>query len=470
MGASVSKLSGVRALGKAHNRTCTHRGDHAKCDCPWRARYKGHYVALAKWADAKVDPRSRKAATLVLNRLVAAIDNRTFDPTGERRSLGTGQRLSDFITEWTTHYAEKHGLTSTGQPAMLKVLKTGRLGDLTLEHLAGSPVDIERWLDDMAARRTWKPRTWNHYHQLLYTLFDRATKWRLNGVARMERNPMVSIERRRAVKTVALQEVRLEEAVEDKLFAVVDQLNRPQHKPNRTQLTMEKADAIRARVSAGESQIQIAKVFHVAPSTVCAIVKGEVWNPAKYRVGTKGTEMRRRLMAAFDMGARAGEMLSIQIQHVQWQRPRQLTAPCGATFKGYEIVLPAAQTKGGKTTGEAESLFAGTLRLSRELEARRFALKNKPTAFLFGTEAGHQQKGFKRLWRELFTLAGLDFGRDKGLVWHTTRHEFISRIAERTGDPVLAQQLARHRDLKTTQGYFHTRHDRKWQAVEGLGR
>ena len=29
-------------------------------------------------------------------------------------------------------------------------------------------------------------------------------------------------------------------------------------------------------------------------------------------------------------------------------------------------------------------------------------------------------RGFRRMWRVLFRLAGLDFGRDKGLTWHTS--------------------------------------------------
>jgi len=106
------------------------------------------------------------------------------------------------------------------------------------------------------------------------------------------------------------------------------------------------------------------------------------------------------------------------------------------------------------------------------LEVRRFALKNNVPSrtFVFGTEDGRERKGFRRMWRELFKLAGLDYGRDKGLVWHTTRHEFISRLAENTKDPVLTQEIARHRDLETTQGYFHTRRDRQLAAAAGLDR
>ena len=35
-------------------------------------------------------------------------------------------------------------------------------------------------------------------------------------------------------------------------------------------------------------------------------MKGEIWNPSKYKIGTKGDEMRLRLYAAFDLGLRHG--------------------------------------------------------------------------------------------------------------------------------------------------------------------
>ena len=65
-----------------------------------------------------------------------------------------------------------------------------------------------------------------------------------------------------------------------------------------------------------------------------------------------------------------------------------------------------------------------------------------------------------KLWRS----------RTKGLVWHTTRHEFVSRHAENTGDPVLTQHLARHKDLRTTQAYFHVRNSRVLKAAVRLNR
>ena len=58
---------------------------------------------------------------------------------------------------------------------------------------------------------------------------------------------------------------------------------------------------------------------------------------------------------------------------------------------------------------------------------------------------------FRRMWREVFRLAGIEFGRNKGLTWHTIRHEFVSRTIEKTGDPIVTQKPARHKDGRTTQ-------------------
>ena len=85
------------------------------------------------------------------------------------------------------------------------------------------------------------------------------------------------------------------------------------------------------------------------------------------------------------------------------------------------------QSKGEKTTGEREFVYVGTNRLRDAPEKRRFAIRNDPDAYVFGTEDGRHQKDFRRMWRELFTRAGLKYGRDRGVVWHTLRHEFCSR-------------------------------------------
>jgi hypothetical protein len=128
--------------------------------------------------------------------------------------------------------------------------------------------------------------------------------------------------------------------------------------------------------------------------------------------------------------------------------------------------------QGGKTTGLQEVVYAGTERLKHELQRRTFQLKNNPPErqYVFGREDGSRIGRFDKTWHRLFGLAGLDYGRDKGLVWHTTRHEFISRVQERTGDPVVTQKLARHKDLRTTMLYMHPRQNEVLMAAAGLGR
>ena len=175
--------------------------------------------------------------------------------------------------------------------------------------------------------------------------------------------------------------------------------------------------------------------------------------------------MRLRLMMALDTGVRRKEMMLIQLRHINF-RPTLVTVD----GERREVLKVEVQSKGEKTTGRKEFVYVGTERLRKALEARRFALHDDREAYAFGTEAGRHQKDFRRMWRELFQLAGLDWGRDKGVVWHTLRHEFCSRTAENTGDPVVAQELARHKDLRTTQGYLHPRQARVLAAAVRLDR
>jgi hypothetical protein len=70
-----------------------------------------------------------------------------------------------------------------------------------------------------------------------------------------------------------------------------------------------------------------------------------------------------------------------------------------------------------------------------------------------GTEAGKPVKNFKRMWRELFKLAGLDYGRKNGLTWHTIRHEFVSRDIENTGLRLEQRRLCADATRKTRRAY-----------------
>src|SRR4029077_7185140 len=130
---SQTPASKVKGLHKHHSRGCPNRGGKpTNCDCPWYAFYKRVQKGLAEWSGQRVDPRKLRPAEIVLNRLKSAIDNRTYSPAGEQQSLGSGQRFSEFIKEWRTHYAEAHRLTANSLSPMLDVVVEA-FGDQTLE-------------------------------------------------------------------------------------------------------------------------------------------------------------------------------------------------------------------------------------------------------------------------------------------------------------------------------------------------
>ncbi|MEO7135450.1 MAG: site-specific integrase [Vicinamibacterales bacterium] len=449
--------SGVKNLHKKHNKDCRNR-EPLRCDCPWYGNYKHVNVNLARWSGQYVDPRRRQHAVVVLNRLRASVDDQVFRPTGDYEALGGKQTLRSFIAEWTEHYAKVHHLNFASLTSMLRAIDR-EFGAYTLGYLQHASLQIERWLNDLHRQRKWSDNTWNHYYQMLNSLFVRAIKWRNGSVVRMTQNPMASIDRRTGSKRRFRK--RLEEGLEDRLFAACDRLD--DVKPSAwTKLDWEKAADIRTRAAAGECQLAIAADFKISPSLCCEVIAGLVWNPDT-RVRRQGSMMRLRLMMAFDTGVRREEMMKVQVKHIDF-------TPVTVTIDGTarELLVIEVQSKGEKFTGEKERVYAGTERLIAALRARRDLLQNNPDAYVFGTASGFPQLHFE--WHRLFRLAGLDYGRDGGVVWHTLRHEFCSRTAENTGDPVVAQELARHKDLRTTQNYLHARRSRVLAGAVSLNR
>lgn len=454
--------SGTKSLIKKHNRGCSNRGRPTDCDCPWAGKYKGIKKSLADWCGYDVDPRKKKPAAKVLNRFKTAIDNETYSSEGEQQSLGSGQAFKTYTREWTTHYAEVHELSSDSLTPMLGVLEE-MFGTWTLEFMAGAAKQMERRLNEEARTRKWSDNTWNRYHELLSTLLNRARKWKLLSI-----NPIESIDRRVGSRGGHV-DVRIEEDIEKKLLEACALLNRPQHRPHSRLLTWEKVEEIRAAVAGGERQTIVATRFGISRGLCCQIVKEEIWRKDKYKQGTKGDEMRLRVIAAFDTGLRRAEMMAVQLKHIDF-KPVTVDVD-GEKREVLRITLPPSATKGGKSTGKPESVFVGSERLKQALVRRRFELGRNPDAFVFGKRDGRRQKSFRRMWHELFTLAELDWGRDKGVVWHTLRHEFTSRVLEKAdGDPVVAQKMARHKDLRTTQNYMHARDKRLMATASRLGR
>jgi hypothetical protein len=125
--------------------------------------------------------------------------------------------------------------------------------------------------------------------------------------------------------------------------------------------------------------------------------------------------MGRRLYAAFDLGLRHGEIVKIQLKHVDF-KPIEVNVD-DQVRQVLVIALPPSVTKDGKATGETEYVYAGTDRLKQELEKRRFALKRNAEAYVFGTEAWEAREEFQADVAGTFELAGLTFGRKLGLTW-----------------------------------------------------
>lgn len=458
--------SGTKGLHKNHNRGCPNKGGKPTgCDCPWYGKYKDVFQSLAKWSGKEVPPREKKPAQEVLTRLKAAIDNNTYRPEGEQYSGGSETSFDDYVKEWKTHYAEEQNLHMGSIESRLKPVQA-KFGACSLKYLAESPQDIERFMNALARERGWSNNSWNRLYELLHSMFERALKWKTGGVPRMPVNPMVFIEKR--VGSTKKFDVRLEEDVEARLFAACEQLDGPtQLRPKK--LTAEKAQAIRDAVAEGETQKSVAERFGVSRAVVCQIVRGDIWNPDRYRSTTRGDEMRLRLMAGFDLGLRKSEMLDLQLKQIDF-RPLLIEVE-GERQEVFKITLQPQITKGGKTTGELEYVYAASERLRTALTRRRFEVQHNPHAYVFGRKDGTRAVDFTKAARKLFKLAGLDWGRDKGVVWHTTRHEFSSRALENTdGDLKVAQALTRHKDLKTLDGYLHARRQRVLAAAVKMGR
>jgi integrase len=204
---------------------------------------------------------------------------------------------------------------------------------------------------------------------------------------------------------------------------------------------------VKARVAAGEMQKAVALSLGISPGVVSNIVNGVIWNPNRQR-SSVGSEMRRRVIGALDLGLRAGEMLRVQVKHVD--------------FETWKIHLPATVTK----SGIDQIVYAGSPRLREVLQARR-ALG--PEAFVFGREDGAFVADFKKAWVKLFELAGLLVGRKGGYVWHDLRHEYGSSLIEQGATIQETKEMMRHADIRTTERYLKARDVRLLQIAERLG-
>lgn len=411
---------------------CKHLWD--RCDCPWWGQYSGKRVSLRRWTGRTIE--NKVAALAALGRMRRAIDEGNFDPARERPEDPGQMLLRDLIAKHLEfHVAQLRSNTHRYYAAALGEA----LGSYTLNELARSPLLIETWLRKRAEARCWSNATFNRHYEYGRALFNRAKRWRL-----VTDNPFTSIERRRD-RSQRMRRITPEQ--EQKLLDACLLLD-TEHRPHALKLTQEVVDHIRASAAAGERQKDIAARIGVSTGCVSDIVNWRVWNPA-LRKPVIGPIMRRRLIAAMDLGVRAGEMLKIQVKHVD--------------YDNWLVRLPAEITKAGKD----QIVFAMTPRIQDVLLERR-ALG--PDAYVFGGADGKYTGSFAGTWRRLFHIAGLPTGRKQGYVWHDLRHEYGSWLVEQGGTIQEVKELMRHADISTTARYLTANRERLRELAQSLAR
>jgi len=172
-----------------------------------------------------------------------------------------------------------------------------------------------------------------------------------------------------------------------------------------------------------------------------------------------GREMQPRIVAAFDLGVRRGEMLAVRNRDIDWVK--------------YRVTLRGETTKSAKTRGIP---FDPKGRFATILESRRFL---GPEAYVFGTVDGKRVTNFRTAWESLVLLAhGEPPKRTKrkgrvdttalrriDLRWHDLRHEAACRWREKGLDLREIQLLLGHSTLLVTQRYLNVTDDELTEAM-----
>ncbi|KJU86011.1 tyrosine recombinase XerD [Candidatus Magnetobacterium bavaricum] len=93
-------------------------------------------------------------------------------------------------------------------------------------------------------------------------------------------------------------------------------------------------------------------------------------------------------------------------------------------------------------------------------------IKDKtPDAFLFINETTNKHYTVGNLWWNWHEHSGVEVSFYEG-----SRHSFITQLVEDNTNPLVAKELARHTDLRTTQKYYHATSSKLRDVVNRRGK
>ena len=168
----------------------------------------------------------------------------------------------------------------------------------------------------------------------------------------------------------------------------------------------------------------------------------------KVHHGMDGPERALLYRLALESGLRWSELRSLKVGNLDLDgKPPTVRVEAAYTKNGREDALPVRPA-------------------TAELLGEHCRLKT-PGARLFGMWQTHGGE----MLRDDLGAAGVDYEDDRGRVadFHALRHTFVSNLARSGVHPKVAQDLARHSDIKLTMStYTHTLMESRAQAVGDL--
>lgn len=208
------------------------------------------------------------------------------------------------------------------------------------------------------------------------------------------------------------------------IFTLAIKLGKLEHNPCR-RITKYKVDAKRKRVLTPEEERRILEVLDVEYPSIRGIVR-----------------------LALLTGMRRGEIFQLRFENINLEIQRNLR---GEVLSYGQIDLPGAITKSGKPR---------TIPLTKEAREILADRVGEPYTTVFNAvTASHASKIFAYACR---------VARVTGVVFHSLRHTFATRLAARGVHPAVIKEILGHSSMQQTDVYVHPDDRSKHMAVQSL--